>query len=249
MVDIQSQEVIYSANGVDMSGYIAWDAGLADKRPGVLVVHDAWGHDHYVRRRADMLAGLGYTAMAVDMYGNGKTASNPTEVAELISGLVSDMAALRARFDAALVQLRSHPEVEAESMAAIGYCLGGGIVLHMARYSAPLKVVASFHGSLPMGIAAEGEGGEVTARIAVYHGEDDILVDGEAVASFQQEMQKTGADCLFITIPGAIHSFTNPGATGKGEKFGVPLRYNNLADRCSWDHMQLVLESAFRETA
>ena len=249
MANIQSQEVSYSADGVEMKGYIAWDVDLAGKRPGVLVVHDAWGHDHYVRRRADMLAALGYTAMAVDMYGSGKTASNPSEVAELLSGLVSDLVTLRARFDAAFACLLDNPQVEAGSMAAIGYCLGGGIVLHMARYGASLKVVASFHGSLPMGVAAEGEGGEVAARIAVYHGEDDVLVASEAVTSFQQEMQKTGADCLFITIPCAIHSFTNPSATGKGEKFGVPLRYNELADRCSWDHMQLVLQSAFKETA
>ena len=85
----------------------------------------------------------------------------------------------------------------------------------------------------------------VTARIGVYHGEDDPFIPDEAIAAFQDEMDKTNADCLFITIPGAVHAFTNPGATAKGEKFGIPLRYNELADRCSWDHMQLLLASAF----
>lgn len=246
MADIKSQEITYSADAVDMQGYIAWDGTVEGKRPGVLVVHEWWGHNQYVRRRADMLAALGYTAMAVDMYGDGKTADNPDDAGGLMDGLLSDLAGLRARFDAALDALSDHPTLDAGNVAAIGYCMGGGIVLHMARYGAPLKAVASFHGSLPLGVAAAGEGGEVGARIAVYHGEADVFVPDEAQTAFHAEMQKTGADCLFITIPGAVHAFTNPEATTKGEKFGIPLRYNELADRCSWDHMQLVLQSAFK---
>jgi len=124
--------------------------------------------------------------------------------------------------------------------------MGGGIVLHMARYGADLLAVASFHGALPLAIAPEGEGAEVNARIAVYHGEDDVFIPDEAIVAFNAEMQKTGADCLFVTIPGAVHAFSNPAATANGEKFGIPLRYNQLADQCSWDHMQLVLQSAFK---
>ena len=247
MADIKSQEITYSADAVDMQGYIAWDGAVEGKRPAVLVVHEWWGHNQYVRRRADMLAALGYTAMAVDMYGDGKTADNPDDAGGLMNGLLSDLAGLRVRFDAALDALSDHRTVDAGNVAAIGYCMGGGIVLHMARYGAPLQAVASFHGSLPLGVAAAGEGGKISARIAVYHGEDDVFVPDEAQAAFHAEMQKTGADCLFITIPAAVHAFTNPEATAKGEKFGIPLRYNEMADRCSWDHMQLVLQSAFKE--
>lgn len=246
MADIQSQEIIYSTDGVDMKGYIAWDGSTEGQRPGVLVVHEWWGLNDYARRRADMLAALGYTALAVDMYGDGKTADNPDDAGNLMNDLLSDLAGVRARFEAALAGLSAHSSVDAGKVAAIGYCMGGGIVLHMARYGAQLKAVASFHGALPLGIAAEGEGAEISARIAVYHGEDDVFVPDEAVMAFQAEMQKTGADCLFTTIPGAVHAFTNPAATGNGEKFGIPLRYNELADRCSWDHMQLVLQSAFK---
>ncbi|NIQ94286.1 MAG: dienelactone hydrolase family protein, partial [Desulfuromonadales bacterium] len=79
----------------------------------------------------------------------------------------------RARFNAALQVLRDQPTVDAANVAAIGYCFGGGVVLHMARYGADLKAVASFHGSLGLGIAPEGEGAEVTARVVAYNGEDD----------------------------------------------------------------------------
>jgi dienelactone hydrolase len=244
MADIQSQQIEYSVDGVEMKGYIAWDGAREGKRPGVLVVHEWWGHNDYVRRRADMLAELGYTAMAVDMYGGGKTADNPDDAGALMNDLLSDLASVRARFNAAQAGLSAHSTVAAEDVAAIGYCMGGGIVLHMARYGAPLKAVASFHGSLPLGVAPEGEGAKVGARIAVYPGEDDVFIPDEAIAEFKQEMKKTGANCLFITIPGAVHAFTNPVATANGEKYGIPLRYNELADRCSWDHMQLFLESA-----
>jgi dienelactone hydrolase len=124
--------------------------------------------------------------------------------------------------------------------------MGGGIVLHMARYGADLRAVASFHGSLPLALAPRGEGGDVKGRVAVYHGEDDVFFKGEEVAAFKAEMRNIKADCLFVTLPGALHGFSNPQASVNGEKFGLPLRYNELADRCSWDHMQLVLESAFR---
>ena len=245
MSDIQSRVIDYRAGDTAMKGYLAWDGKRPGKRPGVLVVHEWWGNNDYVRRRADMLAELGYTAMAIDMYGGGRTADNPDAAGGLMNDLLADLGTVRTRFDAALAELRGHETVDAARVAAIGYCMGGGIVLHMARYGRDLKAVASFHGSLPLGCAPAGEGDEVTARIAVYHGEDDRFIGPDEVAAFQDEMRSTGADCLFVTLPGALHGFTNPQATRNGEKFGIPLRYSELADRASWDHMRLVLESAF----
>jgi len=246
MANIQSQEISYRAGGADMRGYVAWDGDRKGQRPGVLVVHEWWGMNDYARRRANMLAELGYTGMAVDMYGGGKQAGDPGEAGELMNGLLADMATVRERFNAALEQLQAHETTDGTKVAAIGYCMGGGIVLHMARHGAALNAVASFHGALPLGVAAAGEDAKVTARIAVYHGEDDKFFTAEQVAEFKAEMRETGADCLFVTMPGALHGFTNPLATTNGEKYGIPLRYNELADRSSWDHMQLVLQSAFR---
>jgi dienelactone hydrolase len=246
MANIQSQEISYSSGGTEMNGYIAWDADIGWERPGVLLVHEWWGNNEYARRRANMLAELGYTGMAVDLYGGGKIADNPDEAGGLMNDLLSDLGVVRSRFNAALDQLQEHHSADAEKMAAIGYCMGGGIVLHMARYGADLKAVASFHGALPLAIAAEGEGGEVNARLAVYHGEDDVFFSPEEVAAFHAEVNKTGANCLFVALPGALHGFSNPIATANGEKYGIPLRYNELADTASWAHMQLVLQSAFR---
>jgi dienelactone hydrolase len=246
MANIQSEEISYSAGGVEMKAYIAWDSELEGERPGVLVVHEWWGNNPYSRRRADMLAALGYTGMALDMYGDGRVAADPDEAGGLMNSLLEDLGTVRARFNAALEVLQAHRTTDAGKSGAIGYCMGGGIVLHMARYGADLKAVASFHGALPLGVAAEGEGSEVTARIAVYHGEDDVLIPGEAVEAFKAEMEKTHADCLFVSLPTALHGFSNPLATTNGEKYGLPLRYDERADNASWNHMQLVLQSAFK---
>ena len=163
-----------------------------------------------------------------------------------MNGLLADLGQVRERFNAALEQLKAHSSTDASRTAAIGYCMGGGIVLHMARHGSELKAVASFHGALPLGVAAPGEGGDVTARIAVYHGEDDVLIPAEAVDAFRAEMETTQADCLFVLLPTALHGFSNPIATSKGQEYGLPLRHDERADQASWNHMQLVLESAFR---
>lgn len=246
MADIRTEEISYSADGVTMKGYIAWDDGIEGKRPGVLVVHEWWGHNDYPRKRADMLAELGYTALALDMYGAGRTADHPGDAEKFMMEVLSNLEGARARFNAALEQLRAHPTVDPTRTAAIGYCMGGGLVLHMARYGADLDAVASFHGSLPLAVAPAGEGAQVTARVVAYNGEDDSFVPAKAIAAFRREMEQAGADYQFINFPGALHSFTNPDATAYGVKFGLQLEYNALADESSWAHLRLLLQSVFQ---
>jgi dienelactone hydrolase len=247
MSDIQTREVSYQAGGLKMKAFMAWDDAVKGARPGVLVVHEFWGLNDYARHRAEMLAELGYTALAVDMYGEGKVAADRDEAGQLMTQLLADMPECRARFSAALDLLKAHETVDETRTAAIGYCMGGGVVLHMARYGLDLDVVASFHGSLPLGVAPAGEGAEVTARIVAYNGEADSFIPAEAIAAFKQEMEKTGADYQFIQLPGALHGFSNPEATAKGELFNMPLKYDALADTCTWAHMRLLLQTTFQQ--
>ncbi len=247
MAKIETQEIEYSADGVNMKGYLARDSSIEGQRPGVLVVHEWWGCTNYVRKRADMLAELGYTAMAVDLYGDGKTAEHPQDAQKFMSELLNDLPGVRTRFNAALAQLKAHPSVNSRKTVAIGYCFGGGVVLHMARYGADLGAVASFHGSLPLAIAPEAAGTKISARVVAYNGEDDTFVPAEAIAAFKQEMERAGADYQFINYPAAVHGFSNPAATANGEKFKLPLKYNALADQSSWAHMRLLFESVFRD--
>ena len=245
MANIESREVRYSAGGVEMVGYLAWDSEIEGPRPGVIVVHEWWGANDYVRQRADRLAGLGYAGFAIDLYGAGRIAANPDEAGELMNGLIGDLPAMRERLQAALDGLRADPVADGSRTAAIGYCMGGGIVLHMACHGADLAAVASFHGALPLATAGLGSGVRQTARLAVYHGEADEFVTMDDARAFRTALDAADADLLFVLLPGATHGFTNPLATERGKKYGLPLRYSELADNASWDHMQLVLRDAF----
>ena len=234
--DIRTEKVSYSAQGTGLEGWLACGAGSDGPRPGVLVVHEWWGLDDYIRGRARQLAELGYCALAADMYGGGRTAADPEQAGALMNGVLADMAGAEAGFRAARERLAGDARCDAGRIAAIGYCFGGAIVLHGARIGMNLRAVVSFHGSL--GSFHKPEPGTVRARVLVCHGAGDRLVPEAEVAAFQAEMEAAGADCEFIAYEGALHGFTNPHATANGEKHGLPLAYDAASDARSWQDMR-----------
>lgn len=233
--DIQSEEVTYKAGDTTLVGYLAWDASKKGPRPGVLVVHQWWGHGDYVRKRARMLAELGYTALALDMYGEGRYATHPDDAMKFMNETLSSIDVAKQRFQAAYEVLQKHETTDPGQISAIGYCYGGAVVLHMARYGMDLDGVVSFHGNLATKTPAEK--GQVKAKVLVLHGADDPLVPPEQVDAFKKEMEAAEVDYTFIAYPGAKHAFTDEAATEKGEKFGMPLEYDAEADEKSWDRM------------
>jgi len=237
---IQTQEVTYQAAGTVMKGFLAWDDDVPGKRPGVLVVHEWWGLNDYASSRAEKLAGLGYTALAVDMYGDGKSASHPADAKTFMMEATKDPATTKARFLAALEVLKSQPTVNPEKIAAIGYCFGGATVLSMARQGVDLSAVISFHGALG-GLQPVQQ--PVKARILVCHGGSDSFIPEEQITAFQEEMRDT--DTTFLVYPGAKHGFTNPGADAKAAEFDLDVGYNETADKASWEAMQEFLKAAF----
>ena len=240
---VVGKTVSYEAGGTVMQGYLAWDDAVDGKRPGILVVHEWWGHNDYARKRAEMLAELGYAALAVDMYGDGKTAEHPEDAGKFAGAVRKDLALMQSRFNAARDYLNSQPVVDPQRNAAIGYCFGGSVVLSMARAGADLDGVVSFHGSLG-GLPPVND--TVTARVLVANGADDTFISAESIAVFKDDMDVAGADYTFINYPGAKHSFTNPGADAFGKKFALPLEYNAEADAASWQAMQDFLQKIFK---
>lgn len=241
---VVTKDVIYEANGVKLKGYLAFDDASQAKRPGVLVVHEWWGHNDYARKRARMLAKLGYTAFALDMYGNGKQANHPEDAGKFSGQIRKNLPMAKARFSAALTQLKKHPSTDQKQIAAIGYCFGGAVVLEMARMGMDLKGVASFHGSL--GTSNPAKKGKVKAKVLVQNGAADPFVKQAAIDAIASEMKRADVDYKFINYPGAKHSFTNPGADAFGKKFGLPLAYHKQADNKSWSELQAFFKRIFK---
>ncbi|MDZ7747795.1 MAG: dienelactone hydrolase family protein [Halofilum sp. (in: g-proteobacteria)] len=238
--EVRTQEVTYDVDGQEFSGYFAWDEARQGERPGVLVLHEWWGQDAYARRRARMLAELGYTAFALDMYGNGKVAEHPEDAQAFMQSVMSDMERAERRFDKAHDLLRAHPTVAAGRTAAIGYCMGGGLALYMARVGKELDAVVSFHGSL--GAQAGVPPAGIEADLLVLTGGSDPFVPDAQVEAFRQAMEAAEVDYELHVYPGAKHAFTNPAADRLGAEFDLPLAYDAEADADSWQRMRRFLE-------
>lgn len=234
-VSIKEEPVTYSVGGKNYNGYVTYDSNQAGKRPAVLVVHEWWGLTNYPRSRAKQLAELGYIAMAVDMYGDGKTAADPKEAQALATPYYKDPTLAKTMLDAAIKTLKTFPQTDTSKMAAIGYCYGGFIVLNAAKLGADLKGVVSFHGDLS-GVPVNKN--LLKAQILVCHGEADKFVTNEAVDAFKKSMDSAGVDYTFKSYPNASHAFSNPGATELGKKFNLPIEYNAAADTASWNDMK-----------
>ena len=242
-MNILTNRIEYAVGDNLHQGYLAYDDEIADARPAIIIVHEWWGLNDYIVRRAHMLAELGYIALAIDMYGGGAVAQDTEQAGNLMTGVLNDMetgtAALKAGYDLLL----SQPGVDPERTAAIGYCFGGAMVLHMARIGLPLSAVASFHGAL--GSFHTAEPGSIKPSILVCHGAADSMVTMEDLEGFKQEMETAKADYEVLLLADAKHGFSNPEADVNAEKYGIDLGYQQSADEKSWTALQALFSKVF----
>ena len=243
MANITEVPVTYKDGDTTLKGYVTFDQDKQGKRPGIVVLHEWWGITKHVRDEARYFAGLGYTAFVADLYA-GKTADNPADAGALMNGLTGNAALVKSRFEAARAELARHPTVDASRIAASGYCMGGSIALNMARGGADLKAVTAFHAGLAPSTPAQP--GKVKAKIVALNGADDPFVSKDSIEAFKKEMDAAGVTYRFVNYPGAVHAFTNPEATEKGRKFGLPLRYDADTDRQAKGEAAKWLEGAFK---
>jgi dienelactone hydrolase len=238
--DVQTKEVTYKQGDTELQGFLAWNTKAKGKRPGVLVVHEWWGHNEHARNQAKRLAEAGYVGFALDMYGKGKVATHPPDAQKFMAEATRDPAVVKARFEAALDVLKKDAHVDPEKLAAIGYCFGGAVVLSMARMGADLDAVASFHGALGQ-LPPPVQGG-VKARVLVLNGAEDPMVTKEQIAAFEKDMAAAGAKFELVNLKGAKHSFTNPDAAKAGMD---ALAYDAQADKESWQRLLKLLREVF----
>ena len=227
---IKEEPVSYKDGDTVLKGYLVYDDARKGRRPGIVVVHEWWGITKHTRAEARRFAQDGYTAFVADMYGEARTADNPTDAGALMKSLMGDPAAVQSRFNAALEQLARHASVDPKRIGASGYCMGGAVVLRAARAGAELGGVAAFHPSL--GGYRTGPG-PVKAKVLVLNGADDPFNKPEQIDAFKKDMEAGKADLKFIDYPGAVHAFTNPEATERGKKYNLPLAYHAEVDKQS----------------
>ena len=239
---IQTKTVEYQQGGTAFEGFVAWDDAIQGARPGVLVVHQWMGLTDYEKKRAEMLAQLGYVAFCADIYGKGVRPHTREEAAAQAGKYKQDRQLLRARVNAGLDALRRQPRVDPKRLAAIGYCFGGTTVLELARSGAKLNGVVSFHGGLDAQNPADGR--NIKCKVLVLHGADDPGISAQDLAAFEQQMRDGGVDWQLVKFGGAVHAFTQWNAGNDNSKGAA---YNERADRRSWEYLKLFFGEIFKQ--
>jgi dienelactone hydrolase len=241
-VSVKGEEVTYTSNGTTLKGYVAYNEKQQGKRPAIIVVPEWWGNNEYSKSRAKQLAELGYIAMAVDFYGDGKTAENPTDAMAFATPFYKDPKLGLSRIEAALAKIKEYPQTDPDKIAAIGYCFGGSMVLNAAKMGEPFKGVVSFHGGLATVPATSGS---TTAKILVCNGAADKFISADDIKNFKSNLDSLKVPYTFIDYAGATHAFTNPQSTATGKKFNIPIEYNEAADKKSWADMKAFFKTIF----
>ncbi|APR68977.1 MULTISPECIES: dienelactone hydrolase family protein [Acinetobacter] len=237
---IITREIEYTApDGQRLIGYFATphtDQPIA----GVIVAPEWWGRNEYTEQRARELAEHGFAALAIDMYGDKKVTTAVPQASEWMNQTFEQPDTIVNRAKAGLATLAAQPEVNAEKLAAIGFCYGGKVVLDLARSGADIKAVATFHAVLATSTPAQKD--QIKAEILVLHGELDSMVTLDNVASFRQEMHDAEVSHEVIIFEDAKHGFSNPLADERAKANNVDLGYNAEAERQGLEAMYELLD-------
>lgn len=236
----------YSVDGLVCHGYIVYDDTKSAVRPGVLVAHAWRGQDTFAKNKARQLAELGFVALAVDYYGNGKTADDSAQALSLMKPLFLDRALLQRRMQKALSALTSHPLVQKDQIGAIGFCFGGLAVIELFRSASPVTKTVSFHAVL--GSELQGEKARtvpcaknIPGQLLVLHGQSDPLVTADDIRALQQELVEARVDWQMHIYGNTMHAFTVPEANDPNSG----LMYNPTAEKRSWQAMRSFFAESF----
>ncbi len=230
--DIRTEELEYRSDDRTLRGLVAFNPHVKGPRPAVLVVPEFWGRTAYMEKRARDMAEAGYVGFAIDLYGDGRVTEDAGEATDLMNAALSDFEALKTHYRLAIEAIKRHDAVDAESLGAIGYCFGGSVALSMARQGVHHDALATFHAGTS-GLAPIA--GTVDTPAWIFSGAEDPMAPVDEVERIAAEMRDAGAWVEVTVYPGVSHAFTNPGADDKAKKFGLPLGYDEQADRDSFE--------------
>lgn len=236
---IRTRTIPYSTQGQAFEGLLAYDDNDRGPRPAVLICHAWAGRRAHEEAFARRLAGLGYAAMAADVYGAGRVGNTNAECEVLMTPLVSDRPKLHARLGVALDALSMQDEVDADHLAATGFCFGGLCALDIARENMPVRGVAAFHAILAAFPNVPQE--KIRARVIAFQGFDDPMADAAAQRAFAEEMTSRNADWQLHLYGGVTHAFTNEAANDPG----LGLKFHPRARDRAYASFELFLDELF----
>ncbi len=242
--NIKEKNLSYMVGDIQCKGFIAYDENVKGKRPVVLIAPEWWGVTDYPKMRARKLAELGYVAMVMDFFGNGRTAANPKEAMDYTSPFYKDPSMVKQYVDAAIEKTKELPQSDPDNIALIGYCFGGYVVLNAGKLGEDVKGIVSFHGGYG-GVPVDKE--ILKARLLICQGAADKIAPLKDAEAFRHKLDSIGADYTYKVYPNAVHAFTNPDATRFGKEFNLPLAYNAEADKNSWNDMKAFLGRVFKK--
>lgn len=245
MDSLVTKELAYPVDDVVHRSYLAYKGSDEEKQPVVFILPEWWGVNDYVKSRAKQIAELGYIAVVVDYYGEGKVVENPEDAGRLSGKFYQDPVFAKKVFDAAVEQVTYLPNADMQRMAIMGYCFGGAQALNMARQSTDFKGAVSFHGNLSTGVRAQNN----VAKYLVFNGGADTFVSIEEIQSFKKEMDSAGIKYEYENYPGALHAFTNPASTETGKKLNMKIAYDENADKDSWNRLIGFLAQIFNQSS
>jgi dienelactone hydrolase len=241
-VAVGRSDVAYEVDGTQMIGRLALPEGRAP-RAGVLIAHEGYGLDDFQKTRADRFAELGYVAFALDYYGGGRPLEDRAEIGARMGRLSGDPQYARRVAAAGLAVLLDQPQTDPRSIAAVGYCFGGSLVLELARTGADIKAVVGFHPGLH---DRRNDSSAITGSVLMCVGADDPLVPDADRLAFENEMRAANVDWRMIVYGRAKHGFTNPHA----DTFGIEaVAYDRRADERSWHAMIELFDEVLADTA
>lgn len=236
---IRGESVVYDVGGQSFEGYYAVNEGFEGPRPLVLIIHDWDGLGDYERRRAEMLAELGYAAFAMDLYGQGVRPTAVEDMQARSGELYQDREAMRARMQGGLEAARNQAGADPERIAAIGYCFGGQAALELARSGADLDGFVSFHGGLDT--PADQNYDAASGPILILHGTSDPVAPMDAVAALADALNGANVAYRMELYGGVKHAFT---VWGTPESDATA--YDPQADLQSWNEMLAFFDENLR---
>jgi carboxymethylenebutenolidase len=199
----KTQTVSYKSGDETVSSFLALPDG-GGKHPGLVVIHEWWGLNDQVKDETQKFAAQGYVALAVDLY-RGKVATTPDEAHELMRGEPDDRG--MRDLEAAFAYLAARPDVKADKIGSVGWCMGGGWSIKLAMNEPKLAACAVNYGALPTDAANIAK---IHAPVLGNFGADDQGITPDSVHAFDAAMKSAGKSVDVKIYDGAGHAFENP---------------------------------------